>query len=277
MNFIALDEKTRKALFKLVSEKELKHLAKKNKNEKQYLRKFKKSIEKITISEIYKYVEENNLDKYVKENDSDQEDPIIVDFCTLLGGKIIDKFKNALKVCSIINNSEYEKLDGEQKEKIEEFREEFEKSDLPITLDDFVKINCLPDQQTITTIIINKAVGTISKEKENLENELIKIKKQLFDLKTDFNSLNKEKKNIESKNKENEKKLEKINKKYSLDNATIKINKLLKTNFENKTYSELFVELDDLEKELLSKGKYDDILDVLAAKYAITKIQKEEK
>ena len=48
MNFIALDEKARKALFKLATEKDIKLIAKKNKNEKQYLLRFKKNIERGT-------------------------------------------------------------------------------------------------------------------------------------------------------------------------------------------------------------------------------------
>lgn len=268
MNFIALDEKARKALFKLATEKDIKLIAKKNKNEKQYLLRFKKNIERVTAAEIYKYVEENSLD---------QEDPIVDDFSKAICVKIVDKFGKASKLCDIIENTEFEELSDEQKEKLEEYREEYENKDLPISYEDFIKINCPPDQQTQITKIIEKAVGTVNKEKEKLEVELEKTKKQLYDLKTDFNNLNSEKKKIDAKNKENEKQLERINKKYSLDNATKKINKLLKTNFEKCSYEELFNELDNLEKELLSKGKHNELLDVLAAKYAITKIQKEEK
>lgn len=268
MNFTALDGKARKALFKLTSEKEIRSIAKKDKNEKQYLLRFKKNIEKITVSELYKYFEENCLD---------QDDPIVEDVSKAICLKIVDKFEKAPKLGEIIDSKEFENLSDEQKEKLEEFREEYDEADMPISYEDFIKIHCIPDKQTQIKILIEKAVGSVNKEKEKIEAELEKTKKQLYDLKTDFNNLNSEKKKTDAKNKENEKQLERINKKFSLDNATKKINKLLKTNFEQSSYNELFNELDNLEKELLSKEKYSELLDVFAAKYAITKIQKEEK
>lgn len=268
MNLLILNEKDRKALLKLVNEKDIKFLIKREKLEKQALFAFKDRLDKVNVKVIYEYVYENCLNS---------DDAIVSAYKKLLGGKIADIFKNAKRVAKIVSESEFEELTEEQNKELEKYKKGYEDSEMPISYEEFIKINCIPNKEDTTEQLIENALKSITKEKEKVEKELEKTKNQLFNLKTNFNKLNSDKKKIENDNKTLSKQIKSLEKKFSVENTITNIKKIIPEKFSSKTYEELLKELNELEGKYIADNKFDKAQEVLAAKYALIKSRKEDK
>lgn len=268
MNFLALSNDDRKSLYKLVTEKEYKTSIKGNsKLNKLYLKVFKKTMDRTPHAEVVAYVNDNILDT---------ENEICKSFISEVAEKILERFPNADKIEEITNENEYNKLTDEQKQLIDEYKQEYEDAKMPIAFEDFIKFSCKPDNDSLIMEGIKKGTIELGKQldktKEKLENE----EKKIEDLKAANNALLAEKKEAEKEVKELKKELSKNKKILTLENTVFKLKDILPKGYKETSFEKIYETLTEMETISL-KNKDQKIFKILAAKYALNKVREENK
>ena len=228
----------------------------------QFLQKLKKSPERLTKAELDAYVEKNYLDG---------EDPIVEAFVQAAVKGLMNKFRSAPELVLLVHDKEYRKMDEETKEEVESFRQEYERANLKLSFDEFVRAACDIDTHSMLSNISEDAEekleilrGVIEDQEEDLE----EADEENDRLRAQVKSLNRE---LKQKENEFSAKLEKVRGRYAVKNIRTAVSETAGFNITGKTYQDLYRCLDRLEKEALEAERFEDVQKILGAKFAMIK------
>lgn len=263
-NFLELEKDDVKKILKVVGEKDYKKVSPSMAPSRLALNNaFQKAeLSRVSISVLRSYVEKNVYNS---------KDEIVIFYCKMLGKKLTSEYKYTDKIAKVIDDNEYDKLTDEQKEKIEEYREEYNANPVIPVFENYVRFLCVASEESLKKI------------KDEKTQEIMKEKSELIEkLTNDYNRIVNEYNDLYKKNKQANKELDKANKSIesykksvSVDNIKYQLSDILPPDFKATTYREIYNELSRVEENCLEKSDYDLCKRIVAAKYAIVKILKE--
>ena len=102
--------------------------------------------------------------EYVKEYEFYHRNTPCYEFDLAVKRKIEKNFPEIKEIRKYLKNTSYYQLDDEQKEHLELYREKYEKTDLPITYDSFIRFICFPDLDLLLDFEAITAVKHLEKD-----------------------------------------------------------------------------------------------------------------
>lgn len=280
MYLFSLTAEERKALYKTITIEDFKKLVQTEKGAPM-------SVLKST-GKAYDRLKKPDLDKYVEENYTKGNNPVVVLFGKTLTVKFANQFKSYPELEKILDGKEYNELTEEEKATVKSLEEEYKKTDLKLPFEILVKWIVNPSEEEvkeITQSINEKEFNEMTEEVKKLKEEIAQLKDDAAAAKKENNQIQKENNALTKDNKKllkiieglNGKIEENENKKITTDSIKGKISDLLGYEFKDMEVHDLLAALSNLESESIKTKNYENVDKVLAAKYAINQILKEEK
>ena len=267
-NYIELEKDDRKKIIKYVSEKEYK---KADGHISPSVTALKEAFGgKIELSRV----DYSTMRSYAYKNCVYPGNEVMKFYNTLIDRKLSENVDFHTELISLINDRTYSELDEETKEKIEDYRSEYDELEMPFGFDTYIRFLCVPEE------------SSIEKLKEETVDQVVKeMQAKLDEAHDEYNKLvknfNEQVKQIRSQNNEiaklkNEK--EKYEKYFSVSNIVENVGEILPEGFEAKNHREIYEKLHEIESEYYLKNDLEKCRKILSAKYAVaTIIENKEK
>ena len=266
-NYIELENDDRNRIIKYVSEKEYKRA---DSHISPPVAALKDAFGQIELSRI----DYSTMRSYAYKNCVYPGNEVMKFYNILIDRKLSENVDFHNELISLINDRSYCGLDEEAKEKIEDYRAEYNELEMPFEFDTYIRFLCVPED------------SSIEKFKEETVNQMVKeMQTKLDEAHDEYNKLvknyNEQVKQIRSLNNEIEKlksEKEKYEKYFSVKNIVKNVSDILPEGFEAKTYREVFEKLNEIESDNYLKNDFEKCREILSAKYAVaTIIENKEK
>lgn len=264
-NMPAMTEEEKKQIYKIVSESDYKKFLK---NRKFDAKAVFDAFQKVGMNSVAF----GNFRSYVKDHIYDADDPFVTVYLELIESKFEKEFASWESFSSIIDDREYKKLSKEDLNRLEEFRDEYEKTDLPLPFDRMIVYCCMTPMSLYREAMEEKYKDTVRHLQESLTEE----KTNHAETKRQLTEATRNGKALERQLEQNNKKIEKYESMLTPDNVVMRLADLLGIKEVNPDPKVLIESLNKLEVGCLNRQDYNRYMEILAAKYAIAKVLKED-
>lgn len=263
-NMPAMNEEEKKQILKIVNESDYKSFLKgKRIDAKAVYDAFNKvGMDKVPLG---------NFRSYVRDHIYDIDDVFVAIYLDLIETKLEKVFPSWEEFTSIIDDREYGKLTAEDLDKLEEFREPYEKTDLSLPFDRMIIYCCTAPMSQFRKAIEEKYIDQIQGLKDALDEE----KRNHSETRKQLNEETRNSKKIARELEHNNVMMERYEAMLSVDNVVMKLSDLLGIKDVNPDPKALIDSLNKLEVGCLNKQNYKRYMEILAAKYALAKVLEE--
>lgn len=276
MHLANLEKEKRNKLYKIIKVDDIRVYISKNKLRKVCLGLLKKDVKKLTKKDLVEYVESCLMN-------NNEQDPPVKWLCEIVREKFNLKFRQLKDIEGLLKNQHFNMIDSETIDKLGKYRSKYNELDLPLDFDDFISLYCLPNDLTLLQIEIEKNNFLNSENQKNLD-EIFRLDNENNSLKADVKRLKKdlqENQSITNKLKETTKKQEVYISKYenilSVDNLMVNLSDLIDISNINMDTMQIYDKLVNAETNAVVTKNYELVQKILAAKYALIKLEKEIK
>lgn len=264
-NMPAMTEDEKKQIYKIVSENDYKQFLR---NKKFDAKAVYAAFQKVNMNSV----PFGNFRSYVKDHIYDTDDPFVSIYLELIESKLEKDFPSWNAFISAIDDREYKQLSKEDLDKLEEYRGEYDKTDLPLPFDRMIVYSCMTPMSLFREAMEEKYKDTVRLLQESLteeKNNHNETKRQLSEATRTGKTLERQ---LEQKNKM----IEQYESMLTPDKVVMRLSELLGIKDVNPNPKALIESLNKLEVGCLNRQDYNRYMEILAAKYAIAKVLKED-
>lgn len=263
-NMPAMSEEEKKQLLKFVNDNDYKKFLKGKKIDTKIVY---AAFQKVGMSSV----PFGNFRSYVKDHIYDPDDTFVAIYLELLETKLERTVPSWVEITSIINDRKYKELSKDDLEKLEEYREAYEKADLPLPYDRMITYCCITSMSQFREAMEAKYKDQLQELKDAIEAE----KKSHGETRKLLNEEIRNSKKLSRELEHNKAEMERYESMLSVDNAVIRLSDLLGIKDVNPDPKTLIESLNKLEVGCLNRQDYNRYMEILAAKYALAKVLEE--
>ncbi|MBQ7991849.1 MAG: hypothetical protein IJ252_02350 [Solobacterium sp.] len=265
-NMPAMSEEEKKQILKIVNENDYKKFLKGKKVDAKAVY---SAFQKVGMNSVPL----GNFRSYVKDHIYDVDDTFVAIYLELIETKLEKTVPSWDEITDIINDRQYRELSKEDLDKLEEYREAYEKADLPISYDRMIVYCCITPMSQYREAMEEKYKDQLQELKEALETE----KKNHAETRKLLNEETRNSKKLTRELEHNKAEMERYESMLSVDSAVIRLSELLGIKDVNPDPKVLIESLNKLEVGSLNRQDYNRYMEILAAKYALAKVLEESK